>query len=107
MAKVIGAVRFQDGRLMYFLYNMAVDACKPRLFSSVNGAEGAWDDPQDDVYDQVNRPGGEVVEVMPLWGFDDEQVRFHSRVDLEAMAIVGPLDDEAAFAEGLYARNFI
>lgn len=105
MAKVKGAVRFSDGTMMYFLYNMTVDACKPRLFSTLDDADDAWNADQDEYYDKRGA-GGEVVEVITLFGFGDLAVNFHSRADRSKMALVGPLDEEGAYQEGLFARNF-
>jgi len=108
MAKVKGAVRFSDGQMMFFLYNMFCDACKPRLFDTLAELDddATWNDPQTEVYDKTHQPGGEQVEVIPLFGFDNMEVAFHSRVDRINKIIIGPLDDESAYREGLFSRNF-
>lgn len=90
---------------MYFLYNMAVDACKPRLFASLDDVDDAWSAPQDEYYDRRGA-GGEVVEVITIFGDGDLVVDFHSRADRSLMTLLGPLDAEGAHQEGLYARDY-
>lgn len=100
MAKFIGAVRFPDGYLAWFIWNGTVDMARPRLFATPQAAADAWDDPQRDAYDP--RPGGEPVDVMPLYGYSGEgnqSVFFRSRADRAQMLLIGPLDLDGAWVE--------
>ena len=72
---------------------------RPRLFTSEKQASDAWEDKQADDYHPAS--GGEIVEVMPLYGGGNESVFFRSRADRNRMLIIGPLDLDRAWAEGL------
>ncbi|ART61481.1 hypothetical protein CBP36_21170 (plasmid) [Acidovorax carolinensis] len=105
MAKFIGAVRFQNGDLAWFLWNGVIDMAMPRLFRTREEASDAWDDPQRGAYEP--RPGGDVVDVMPLYDPDidgpesDARVFFRSRADRDAMVLIGPLSLDRAMDEKL------
>lgn len=99
MAKFIGAVRFPDGHIFWCIWNGSVDMLRPRLFADENAASDAWDDKQ--LNDYHPAPGGEVVDVMPLYSDGNQCVFFRSRADRERMLIIGPLDLDRAAAEGL------
>lgn len=100
MAKYVGAVRFPDGELRFFIYNGTVDLAKPKLFGTDADAGEAWGDPQDDVpfYDE-NPDLDEVVEVMPFYSTGDQAVQFLSRADRGRGLITGPLSLERAEEE--------
>lgn len=101
MAKSIGAVRFPNGDLLYFLWNHVVDVALPRLFKTTDEAERAWDAnlKQDDAYALAFRPDGEEVELTAWYEPGSFRVDFRTRVDREQMVIVGPLNSERADEE--------
>lgn len=99
MAKVIGAVRFPDGELRYFIYNMFSDTCRPKLFQTEQEASDAWDDDQSGLYQFTHVPGGEIVEVITTFGFGSREVRLYTRADREKGLITGPLDYEGAMRD--------
>jgi hypothetical protein len=99
MAKSIGAVRFPDGQVSFCIWNGTVDMLRPRLFADENAASDAWDDKQ--LNDYHPAPGGEIVDVMPLYSGDNKSVFFRSRADRARMLIIGPLSLDRAVDEGL------
>ncbi|VWB98652.1 hypothetical protein BLA13014_04615 [Burkholderia aenigmatica] len=99
MAKFLGAVRFTDGNLMWFIWNGTIDLARPKLFASPEAASDAWDDPQTDMFENRYRPGGELVDVMPLYGLDNPAVYFQSRANRERMLLIGPLCFDQALEE--------
>jgi len=104
MAKFLGAVRFSDGHLAWFIWNGTVDVARPRLFATPEDASAAWDDPQTEAYEKCHRPGGELVDVMPLYGLGNMQVDFQSRADRGGMLLVGPLCLDHAEEESMAAK---
>lgn len=105
MAKCIGAVRFDSGMLLYFIFNMFNDMARPRLFETVQAASEAWDDPQDREIDEhfsvKGTVRGEAVDLIFWIEAADDKTTFRTYVDRERMLIVGPLSHESAIAEGL------
>lgn len=99
MAKVIGAVRFPNGDLRFFIYDMMVDACRPRLFATMPEASDAWNENQSDFYHERGADPGEIVEVMPTYGFGNKNVNFFTRADRLKSIITGPLDFEGAMRD--------
>lgn len=97
MAKHLGAVRFGDGQLAWFIWNGTVDTARPRLFATQEAAEEAWDDPQHESFQA--RPGGEPVDVLPLYSSGDSIVFFRSRAERDSMLLIGPLSLDAAWEE--------
>jgi hypothetical protein len=110
VAKSIGAVRFSNGDLLYFLWNHVVDVALPKLFQTTEAAEHAWnhDLKQDDAYALACRPGGEEVELMAWYEPGAFRADFRTRVDRQQMVIVGPLDHvraEEEFGEPTYPEK--
>ncbi len=100
MAKFLGAVRFPDGDLRYFIYNGMTDMARPKLFVSEVEASNAWDDPQSDVPMYAADPAtDELVEVMP---YGENKVCFRSYANRSRNLITGPLDLERAVETGLW-----
>lgn len=100
MARYTGAVRFPDGEIKYFVYNGTVDMARPTLFSDVDEADLAWDDPQINVPRYVEEPLTDVViEVMPYFSVGDSEVMFLSRSNQERALITGPLSLDRAMEE--------
>lgn len=90
MARYTGAVRFPDGMLMFFVYSGTVDQARPRLFSTVQAADDAWDDTQGGIkYYDADPVTDEDVEVMPYYSNDDHEVMFCSRANRKKMLITG------------------
>jgi hypothetical protein len=95
MAKCIGAVRFDDGELLFFIWDMVPDIARPRLFRCAHDAELAWDDKQLDAWKehrwQRDEELNERIAVMPWFGWEDDSVAFTSSADRTAMLITGDL----------------
>jgi len=108
MAKCIGAVRFDSGKLLYFIYNMFSDMARPRLFETMEQASDAWDDPQEEVLKEYfaisDEVKGEVVDFIFWFKSPDQPADFRTRVDVDRMLIVGPIDYEMAMVEGLLSQ---
>ncbi|WP_176042756.1 hypothetical protein [Burkholderia stabilis] len=100
MAKSIGAVRFENGDLLYLLWSHVVDSAFPRLFATRTDAEGAWDVVQGrDLYESTQYPDGEEVELMEWYETGEFKASFRTRVDRQKMVIVGPRNLEQSWAE--------
>lgn len=92
VANYVGAVRFEDGSLLYFSHQGTTEIARRQLFSR----------PEDVAADQSNHlvPSGtyeeETVEVMPYHEHGSQSVAFMSRASRAGMLITGPRSvDEA------------
>lgn len=85
MANYVGAVRFEDGTLMYFSYYGTVDTARPALFAIESEVAHA----QTDV-ERAAATDEEPIEVMPYFFSGNQRVQFWSRASRSAMLITGP-----------------
>ncbi len=96
MARYIGAVRFEDGLLLHFVYDGTTDIALPRLYATQEAASvrrrAVHTAP-------IGRNGvGEAVEVMPFVEQGSDKVEFRSTADRARMMLTGPRSYEEQFA---------
>lgn len=107
MARYTGAVRFNDGGLMYFVYNGTVDQARPRLYESEEAAFAAWDKSADAVdYCRAEQGADEPVEVMPYFAHGDHDVMFYSRASRELKTLTGALSKSQAAQDEVERPKF-
>lgn len=96
MARYIGAVRFDDGHLLYFVYDGTTDIALPSLFRTAEDASQHRACPPQ----KINKVHslGEPVEVMPYFEQGNPKVSFHSTADRMLMLFTGPRSLEEQFA---------
>ena len=96
MARYIGAVRFDDGHLLYFVYDGTTDIALPSLYQSPDAASQHRADPPPKLSNPF--PPGEPVKVMPYFEQGNPEVSFHSRADRMLMVFTGPRSFEEQFS---------
>jgi hypothetical protein len=96
MARYTGAVRFNDGLLMYFVFNGTVDMARPRLFDTPGAADDAWGEDQSKQPIYAPTPDEEPVDVMPYFQHGSDEVWFSSTASRTARLITGPLSVDRA-----------
>lgn len=97
MSRTTGAVRFEDGQLLYFVYSSMVGVAAPALFGSPEDAFASWDgggagEPLKQGIGGTDEP----VEVMPYFQHGNAAVMFRSRANRASKWITGPLSADAA-----------
>lgn len=91
MANYTGAVRFNDGTILFFSYSGTTDIARRRLYERPNEVSHA--------HELIGLPvrvvDKEEVEVMPYYMHDNKEIAFYTQASRGLMAITGPvsLDD--------------
>lgn len=88
LARYIGAVRFGDGHLLYFVYDGTTDIALPRLFHTAEEASQLRRETPAQL--RKNLSLGEPVDVMPYFEQANPEVHFHTRADRKLMLFTGP-----------------
>ena len=101
MAKYTGAVRFPDGKLMYFVYQGTVDIARAQLFATPDEAFAAWNGTEAAVNKCPNIGDVEPIEVMPYFMHGSDEVHFNSRANRTLLLITGSLSREEADRESM------
>lgn len=101
MSRNIGAVRFPDGHLLYFVHDGTVDIARPTLYNTLPECSVAWDSDEIPSTPHHTLAGDdEQVEVMPYYyPGEQNEVRYESTASRLAMRITGPLSLEEVQSE--------
>lgn len=93
MAHYIGAVRFPDGDIKYFVYAGTTDRALRQLLHTAGDALAYWSTFPAPIC--VSSPTAshldEPVEIMPYYGHGNNQVMFRSTANRQHMHITGPV----------------
>lgn len=100
MARYVGAVRFDDGLLLYFVYDGTTDIALPRLFTSDEEASLHRANTAERLDKHLSL--GETVEVMPYFEQANPEVYFRTRADRTLMQFTGPrsIEEQSATTKG-------
>lgn len=98
MANYIGAVKFKDGALLYFVFQGNADMAYRKLYATEEAALDARDSgaAKADSSSLRAAPGGEPVEVMPYYCHGSDEVSWESTADRAMMVFTGPVDSMEA-----------
>lgn len=94
MANYRGAVRFPDGKLMFFSYQGTTDIARRALFNSIAAVEHE----QSYLSFDKNAPDEEEVEVIPYFDHGSDEPIFLSCAPRSLMLITGPTSRDEAQA---------